>query len=260
MTRRTMVELYHGEPTGASARVLIVLEEKALEFRSHYLDVLALEQYRLPLAALAPGGDIPVLIHGDKAWMGASPLCELLEEAHPEPPLMPPAALDRWRVRIWQKLVDDSLAPAVSVLAWQAYGAQLLSPGARAELERRLEPIVPQEERPRWRAALAGYGADQLARACARVEEVVSKVEAALSSGEWLAGRAYSLAEVAVFAYLKYLPGLGSARLSEARAPRTCAWLRVISERPAVRAALGRGRAADPFRTAIPAPEWIRWG
>jgi glutathione S-transferase len=70
----------------------------------------------------------------------------------------------------------------------------------------------------------------------------------------------FSLADVAVFAYFKYLPALGSARLSESEAPRALAWLRAISERPAVRAALARGRTADPFATATPAPEQIRWG
>ena len=173
---------------------------------------------------------------------------------------MPPGARVRWCVRVWQKQVDDALAPAVGALAWQAYAERSLTPQARAELEQTLEPIVPPDERPRWRAALAGYSAEALARAAAHVEVAVENIEAALGTHSWLAGEAYSLADVAVFAYLKYLPALDAARLTETRTPRTLAWLRAISERPAVRAALARGRAADPFTTATPAREWIRWG
>lgn len=255
-----MLDLFHAEPTGDSARVLIVLEEKGLEFRGHYVDVLALEQYRPPLVELAPGGEMPVLVRDGVASTGASAVCELLEEAFPERPLMPTGARERWCVRVWQKHVDDLLASAVTELAWQAYGGRSLPPPARAECEASLERIVPAEERPRWLAALAGYGEEQLARAHARVEETVVKVEAALAGSEWLAGPMFSLADVAVFAYFNYLPALGSARLNESEAPRALAWLRAISERPAVRTALARGRAADPFTTATPAPEQIRWG
>jgi glutathione S-transferase len=255
-----MLDLFHAEPTGDSARVLIVLEEKALEFCGHYVDVLALEQYRPPLVELAPGGEIPVLVRDGVASSGASALCELLEENYPERPLMPTGARERWCVRVWQKHVDDILASAVCELAWQAYRERLLPSPARAELEGTLEQIVPTEERPRWRTALAGYGEEQLARAHARVEETVVRVEAALEQAEWLAGPVFSLADVAVFAYFKYLPGLVGARARVSEAPRALAWLQAISERPAVRAALARGRTADPFSTANPAPEQIRWG
>lgn len=255
-----MLDLYHAEPTGDSARVLIVLEEKGVEFRSHYVDVLALERYRPPLAQIAPGGELPVLVRAGVASTGASALCELLEEAFPERALMPQGARERWCVRVWQKHVDDILAPAVSVLAWEQYRERSLVPQARAELERALDPAVPSDERPRWRAALAGYGAEQLARAAAHVAEGVLKVEAALGAGEWLAGPGYSLADVAVFAHFKYLTVIGGAHLAGPKAPRTLAWLRAVTERPAVRAALARGREADPFAAASPAPEGIRWG
>lgn len=255
-----MLDLYHAEPTGASARVLIVLEEKALEFRGHYVDLLALEQYFPPLAGLAPGADIPVLVRGGVASTGASAVCELLEEAYPERPLMPAGPRDRWCVRVWQKYVDDILAPAVSELAWHAYAERSLAPPARERLERVLEESVPPEERPRWRAALAGYGEEQLAHARARIEEAVLKVETAIVVSDWLAGARYSLADIAVFSYFRYLPALAAQLLRESHAPHALAWLRSISERPGVRAALARGRAEEPFTTAIPAPERIRWG
>jgi len=255
-----MLDLYHAEPTGASARVLIALEEKGIEFRSHYVDMLAFEQYQPPLRQLEPSGEIPVLVREGTAYAGASPLCELLDEAFPDPPLMPADARGRWAVRVWQKYVDDLLAPAVGALAWNAYGARSMPPAARGALADAVERLAPADERPRWRAALAGYGEGLLTRARGRVEEAIGKVEAALADSAWLAGAAYSLADIAALAYFKYLPGLLPERVSESAAPRTLRWLRVLSERPAVRTALARGRAADPFTTAVPAPEEIRWG
>ncbi len=256
-----MLDLYHAEPTGASGRVLIALLEKGLEFHGHHVDVLALEQYRPPLRQLEPSGEIPILASDGALYTGATPICELLEEVFPDrPPLMPAGARDRWAVRVWQKYVDDVVAPCVGELAWEAFGARSMPPSDREGLAEAIERLVPLDDRGRWRAALAGYGAERLARARGRVEEALGRVEAALAESTWLAGPAYSLADIAVFAYFKYLPQLAADRVNESAAPRTLQWLRAISERSAVCSALASGRAADPFGTAIPAPEQIRWG
>lgn len=254
-----MLDLYHAEPNGASARVLIALLEKGLEFAGHYVDVLALEQYRPPVSELSPDGEVPALVHGGEAYTGASAICELLEEEFPQRPLMPSDARARWQVRVWQKSVDDGFAASVCELAWEAFGATSLGPG-RSVLADAVERIVPQDERQRWRDALSGYGSEQLARARGRAASAVDRIETALAGSAWLAGAAYSLADIAVFAYFKYLPVLCAETVNESATPRSLEWLRAVSDRPAVRAALGRGRAADPFAAASPAPEQIRWG
>jgi GSH-dependent disulfide-bond oxidoreductase len=257
-----MLDLYHWEPSGASARVIICLEEKGLEYSSHYVDVLAFEQFRPQFLDLNESGQVPVLVRDGVPYSEASAVCEYLEEAFPVPALMPSDPAARWRVRVWQKYVDDGFAASASELAWDAYRARARRElGCEtAELQSAIDRIPVKERRDAWRTAAAGLGPEQLARARSRVEAGIQKIESDLTDSSWLAGPAYSLADIAVFSYFGYLPALCKGILAGQAAPRALSWMRKIEERPAVRAALARGRAADPYGVAAPGPEQVRWG
>jgi len=255
-----MLELYHWEPNGASARVLISLEEKQLPYTSRYVDVLAFEQLRAEFLALSETGELPVLVREGAVFTEASLICEYLEEAFPGIELMPRDPRGRWQVRVWQKLVDEGFAASVSELAWHAHGARALAAYGADELAARIERIPSKERRDVWKTAAAGIGAEQLARARSRIESAVARIETDLAPGGWLAGSSYSLADIAVFSYFNYLPALCADLVSTGRTPHAVAWLRAVASRPAVRAALARGRARDPFALAAPGPEQIRWG
>jgi glutathione S-transferase len=245
-----MIEVYHWEPHGASARVLICLNEKEVGFRGHYIDVLALEQFRPAFGRVEPSGELPVLVQDGLVYTGATPICELIEESHAQPALLPADPYGRWQARVWQKSIDDAFGPSVSEVAWDAYGVPL------PEVDR----IVPREQRPLWQAAARGYGEEQLARARRRIHELVGRMEAALAHAPWLAGAAFSLADVAAFAYFKFLPAICPEIANAAATPRAIDWLAAVESRPAVQHALSVGRAPDPFAVAAPAPEQIRWG
>lgn len=254
-----MLDVYHWEPNGASGRILIALAEKRLAFTSHYVDVLALEQFRAPLVELSESGEVPIVVLDGAAYTGESQVAELLEDTFPDLPLMPADPLGRWAVRVWQKSVDDTLSTSVSELAWKAYGPY----GDRefaARTGEAVESIASFPARSAWKSALAGYSDERLGQARARVDDAVKKIEATLGESRWLAGSTFSLADVAVFPYLSYLPALMPERVSDTETPRTSAWLRAVAERPAVREALACGRAADPFALAAPGPEPVRWG
>lgn len=257
-----MLDLYHWEPHGACARVLICLEEKGLKYSSRYVDVFAFEQYRPEFLQLNDAGQVPVLVREGVPYTQASPTCEYLEEAFERPALMPSDPGGRWRARVWQKFVDDGLAASVSELAWEAYGAPTLRALALqpSALQSAIDCIPLKERRDAWSASVAGLGEGELVRARQRVAEAVEKVDAALADSTWLAGSEYSLADIAVFSYCQYLPALCPDVLNGEATPRIVSWLRKIESRPAVRAALARGRVADPFAIAAPGPEQVRWG
>lgn len=271
-----MLDLYHWEPNGASGRVLIALQEKGLAFSSCYVDVLAFEQYRPEILELTEQGEVPLLVHDGAAYTEATYICEFLDEAFPSSPLLPKDARGRWQVRVWQKSVDDGFAASVSELAWQAYGGargigalvpgapvpDALGPGAptHTALCAAVERIPVEAGRKLWEAAVTGLDEEQLARARDRVRDAVKRIEGQLSGSRWLAGTAYSLADIAVFPYFKYLPELCPDLVSDDATPQTMSWMRAVGSRPAVRSALGRGRVANPFTVAAPGPEQVRWG
>jgi glutathione S-transferase len=255
-----MLELYHWEPNAASARVLIALKEKGLAFESRYLDLLAFEQHAPGFLALNPSGETPVLVHDGEAFNESSYICEYLDEAFPDHPLMPQAPLDRWAARAWQKYVDDYLAAAASDLAWAAVGLPALKERRWNAVEEAVARIPMKQRRDRWQAAISGLPDETLDKARERIRLTLAKVESDLETRDWLAPGGFSLADIAVYAYLNYLPRIGPELVSAETAPRTRAWLKRMSERPGVKAAQAMSRTGDAYGIAAPGPEPIRWG
>jgi glutathione S-transferase len=245
-----VLELHHWEPNGASLRVLAALEEKDLPYQSHFVDVLARENHDGRVVLLNPTGELPVLVDRDFTLTGASYICEYLEDAFPDaPPLMPGDPAGNWQVRYWQKYVDDYLAAAISDLAWDALGdRRLAAQGANTAptLERQMV----------WREHAEPFPADRLEKAHEYAWQAVGMLDEALAKGPWLAGGAFTLADIAMAAWLAYLPNLAPGALG----PASRGWLDRVLARPAVQTALAKGRAADPFALAAPGPEATRWG
>lgn len=254
-----MLELYHWEPNAACARVLITLKEKGLEFNSRYVDVLAFEQHTPEFLKLNETGETPVLVRDGEAYFESSYICEYLDEAFPEVPLMPSDPLGRWEARVWQKFVDDYIAACVSDLAWDAYG-ETAREGRNLDFANAVSTIKSKERRDLWTSALAGFDAETLDRSRGRLKDLIGKMETDLARSGWLAGPGYSLADIAVFSYVNYLPRLMADVLNATAAPRVTAWLKTVAARPAVKAALAMSRAPDPYTIAAPGPEHVRWG
>ncbi len=252
-----MIELYHWEPNAASARVLIALEEKGVKFESRYLDVLAFEQFAPAFLDLNPFGQVPLLVDDEDVYSEASYICEYLDEAYPDPPLLPERPLDRWAARGWQKYVDDYLAAAVSDLAWPALGLPVLrARNSAAVLEEAVARIPVKERRDQWQAAVGETDPEVLDKARERIRLALEKTEADLAERDWLAPGGYSLADIAAYPYLAYLPRIGA----DMPGPRTTAWLARMAARPAGKAAEAASRTGEPYGTSAPGPEHIRWG
>ncbi|HEX7710274.1 MAG TPA: glutathione S-transferase family protein [Sphingomonadaceae bacterium] len=245
-----MLELFHWEPNGASLRVLAALDEKRLPYRSHFVDVLARANHEGRVVVLNPTGELPVLVDRDSTLTGASYICEYLEDAFPDTSrLMPGNPAGNWRVRYWQKYVDDYLASAISDLAWDALGdRRLAAQGANS---------APTLERQAvWREHAEPFPMDRLAKAREYAQQTVARLEEALRDGPWLSGEMFTLADIAMAAWVAYFPSTLPGMLG----PAAQDWLDRVFGRPGFVAALRKGRAADPFTLAAPGPEATRWG
>jgi len=249
-----MLELYHWEPNGVSARVLLCLAEKGLPFQRHYVDVLALEQHQPAFIALSREGQVPVLVHDGEPFTDATLICEYLEDVFVGRRLMPVDAEGRWRVRVWQKYVDELMGPAVTHIAWSIF-----RPWTGPVLDA-VKTAPTEDSRQAWRQALAGYGDAMLVADRAEIDTAVGKLEGALAQSRWLVGPELTLADIAVFSYARYIPKVLPELLGAERAPRTSAWLDRMSSRDAFREVSQLGRAKAPFLMAAPGPERLRWG
>jgi glutathione S-transferase len=113
-----MLELYHAEPVANSMKVLLCLKEKGIEFTSHYVDLLRFEQHSAEFVALNPNGQVPVLVHDGATITESTVINEYLDEVFPQVALRPRDPVERARMRIWSKFVDEYFCPALSMIGW----------------------------------------------------------------------------------------------------------------------------------------------
>jgi len=259
-----MIELYHWEPNTFALKPLIVLHEKGVAFQSRYVDALAFGQYALPFATQLevehnPEGEGPILVVDGVPMTESFFISLYLDEAYPDKPLRAADAANRWRVLMWARFVNEVLAPAIATLGCKKYLAPALKARDRAAIERAIAKIPTQEQRDGWRAALDNaYGADLVEDSRRKIGLAVKKVEDALASAEWLAGPAYSLADIDMYALLAPVRDLAPDLLESA--PKTKAWLARIDARPAVKKALATSKTGRPHEAYAPGPEHSRWG
>ena len=107
-----MLELYHHGSSVCAAKVRLVLYEKGLEWKGHYLDILKGDQFDPEYVKLNPKAVVPTLVHDGKVITESTLICEYLDEVFPDPPLKPADPYARWQMRLWTKAVDDQVHPA----------------------------------------------------------------------------------------------------------------------------------------------------
>jgi maleylacetoacetate isomerase/maleylpyruvate isomerase len=97
------VRLYSYFRSSASYRVRIALALKGLAFDYVPIHLVKNEQLSDAFRALAPAQLVPALVaddgRGEQVLTQSLAIIEYLDETHPEPPLLPPDALGRARVR-----------------------------------------------------------------------------------------------------------------------------------------------------------------
>jgi glutathione S-transferase len=261
-----MLDLYHSEPNVYFLKPLIALEEAQVPFTSHYFDPASFEHYspRFPQnteSTLQLEREGPVLVDGGTILSSSFFILEYIAEANPGAHLLPADPLGRYRARAWGQFNALQLAPGVCALGCAKYLAPTLKALDQEQLRARIERLEPKERRAAWAAVIDGsYDEPTLAKIRERLEMPVKRIESTLTERRWLAGDAYSIADIDVFALLAPLPDLAPELVGERATPRITEFLRAVRARPAVTRALAHARTPNPQRAFIPGAEPSRWG
>ena len=261
-----MLELYTSEPNTFFLKPLVALHEKQAKFESRWIDTDKFEQF-----ALRPASDVeahlhleregPLLRHEGTLISNSFFMLEYIAETLPGVALMPNDAFDKYRAHASGQFLGGHLGALVPILGCVKYLAPRLALLPRARLDATLAKVEPVERRQNWRALLDGtYTPQILATARERLKLPVSRVEATLASGPWLAGPDYSIADIDAFAMLRVIPDLAPEVVNARDTPRITEYLARIEARPAVKAALATTRSGKPAEAFVPGVEPSRWG
>jgi len=107
------MKLYGYFRSSAAYRVRIALNLKGLGFETESVHLLKEggQQFSDSYKALNPTALVPTLVDGELAIGQSMAILEYLEETHPEPPLLPPDAAGRARVRAIAQTIACDIHP-----------------------------------------------------------------------------------------------------------------------------------------------------
>ena len=97
--------------SGTSYRTRIALNLKGLAYQVRPVNLLQGEQLEASYRNIQPQGLVPALEAGGSVMTQSPAILEWLEEAHPEPPLLPAGAADRATVRAMAALIGCDIHP-----------------------------------------------------------------------------------------------------------------------------------------------------
>ena len=233
-----MIELYHNDMSVCAQKVRLVLAEKKLKWEGHHLNLRAGDQQKPEYLELNPNAVVPTLVDAGMVIIESTVISEYLDDAYPEPPLRPKDAVDRARMRLWTKQLDEGVHAATSVVSSAiAFRYQKLAIGME-ELARFHQKMPDLNKRERsWENVTKGIDSRYFPEAVRRFDRLLGDMEAALADGPWLGGKEFSLAETGYAPYITRLDHLQLQFLWDKR-PHIPLWYERLMERRAYKEAL----------------------
>jgi GSH-dependent disulfide-bond oxidoreductase len=223
-----MITLYGmGSPNVVKA--YIALEEVALPYEVHPVDVFTGKQFDDAFLKLNPNAKVPVIV--DTEGPGGKPYT-----------CFESGAILLYLAEKTGKLLPKDTAAKFDAIQWLM--TQMSTVG----------PMFGQYVHfMRFAPAGNDYSKSRYLTQATRVSEVIDR---RLATAPYLAGAEYSVADVATFPWMRNIPALIGAE-AMAKLPNVARWVKALDERPAVKAALAKVDAVraqtTPFDKAEPA-------
>ena len=198
-----MIDLYSW-PTPNGHKVHILLEELGLEYRVHGVDISAGEQFDPAFLAISPNNRIPAIIDRDGP------------DDRPVSMFESGAILIYLAEKCGRFLPKDRRGHSI-VMQWLMFQMSSVGPmlGQATHFRQYAPPGLPYAVE-----FFTNYG-----------KRLLGVLDRRLSDSPWLAGEDYTIADMAVFPWIR-----GAARRGQNRAdfPNLKAWYELIKTRPAV--------------------------
>ncbi len=228
--------LYHNDMSVCAQKVRMALAEKGLAYEGKHLNLRRGDQMDAAYLALNPNGVVPTLVHDGVVVVESIVINEYLDDAFPEPALKPRDAASRARMRWFTKHIGAGIFPATGVVSMSVvfhhqYSAEVVDELAKkrgSAYRRRFEQLKKGVDNPAFPDALA------------RLDKMLADMEKSLATdGPWLAGRDFTLADIAYAPYVTRLDHLKFGGMLDNR-PHVAQWYEQICARPAYQEGLAK--------------------
>ncbi len=196
---------------GPNPRVVkMFMAEKGLDIPRVEVNLMAGENRQEPYLGKNPAGQTPALeLDNGEVLCEILPICEYLEETHPEKPLIGTTAEERALTRMWTRRIDLNVCEPMANGFRFGEGLQMFQNRVRC---------IPQ-------------AADDLKTVA---KEKLTWIDGLIDGREWIVGDRFTLADVLLFSFLDFGGQVGQP-LDPANKNLT-AWKARVETRPSVAA------------------------
>lgn len=235
-----MLRLYDFGNSVCCQKVRITLCAKGLSWETVPVNLFKSEQYDPEYLKLNPKGIVPTLVHDGKPVIESTLICEYLDEVFPEPPLAPRDPWLRSRMRIWTKMVDESLFEGVVEISFSAMFRERMKNMSEELRQARFRNVGDPRRRDRMKSTLEhGVYSPYVLHAIYAYENAFKLLEVTLGeNGLWIVGHDPTLADIGLMPFVARLDYLGLLDLWLTNRPRVRDWWAMAKEWPHYRRGL----------------------
>lgn len=233
--------LYHSAYSTCSQKVRLTLAEKGLEYTSNEMSFAKQEQLNPDYLKINPNGVVPTLVDGEDVIMDSSVIVEYLDEAYPDPVLAPSDPVDRAKMRVWLRFMEEVPTKAVRIPSFQ----RVFLPTLR--LVKRRDGFAKDTDQRTLRKGFygkmnkgQGFNDPEIDESNHHLLLTVDRIEAALAEGPWLMGEQLTLADLTLAPLIDRMLDIGCLEFFE-NAPKTLLWMERLQARPSYEQAFYKG-------------------
>ena len=235
-----MLTLYHYDRSTAAQRVRLLLDEKAIAWKSMIVDTARGDVDDLPedYHRLNPKGLVPVIINNGAAIAESLVILEYLEDCFPKPSFRPPSPEARAKMRLWMRKIDEGVHVASRTIGVCLVNRHIYKAKEAGKIEQYYAKMRDQVRKTNDQINIAsGLDSPLLPDAVKVFRRLFEEMDATFAQAPWLAGETYSLADISLVVYVRRLESFMMAPLWR-HLERLNDWYRRIAARPAYEKAI----------------------
>ncbi len=236
-----MLELYNTPHSTCSQKVRICLAEKDLEWTDIYVNLATKEHLSPEYLKINPNGVVPTLIHDGAIITDSSVICEYIDEVFPKPALTPDEPAQKAAMRAWLRFSEEVPTVAVRVPSFNMAFLPRFEGLSEDEFHNQQSDIRPLRKQFYRRMGTEGFDGEDFTAALEQIHNTAQRMNDALSTGPWLLGEHYTLADIILAPLLDRMADLGFASLWDEDFPRVTEWFQHTQERAAFQRAFFKG-------------------
>ena len=202
-----MLKLYKFGNSVCAQKVLMILDEKGLDFETQDINLFKNEQYNPEYLKLNPKGVVPTLDHDGNIIIESTLICEYLDDTFPNPSLVPEDPFLRSQMRLWSKVVDEGIFEATREITFASVFREKMKDMSPDQREKRYQNVGDLERRARYISTYEnGVESPYVLDGIAKFEKLFKNMETTLADGrKWLLGDGYTLADISITPFIARL-------------------------------------------------------